>query len=284
MPRGTSYLERYMVGEHEPVWAELQALGAAVREEPLYTDALAVVRETMRRARRNIEVVIPRLEAIGYQFGYAWATSGGSQARQRPEVDWSGPFVPPPSDTSTRLRQLQTTIGALPLSVVAWFETVGEVDFVGRPPRHWGLSGSDDSDEGREEVADRSARSWPLHEDPSLYWSSLDPLRIWPLDAAMTMADPPTGCPDPADPESGKGYVPLSPDPEGKYMISGGGPIGILVPNDTVDAEFIDLLPFVEYLRVCFRWGGFPGLRDYLGPLDAIDEDLRNLTRNLLPL
>jgi len=36
-----SYLERYLAGEHEQVWAELVALGPAVREEPVYSDALA---------------------------------------------------------------------------------------------------------------------------------------------------------------------------------------------------------------------------------------------------
>jgi hypothetical protein len=60
-----SYLERYQAGEHEQVWAELYALGTAVREEPLYGDALAVARETMRRARYNIETLIPRLQTLG---------------------------------------------------------------------------------------------------------------------------------------------------------------------------------------------------------------------------
>jgi hypothetical protein len=54
------YLERYLVGEHEQVWAELVALGEAVRDEPVYSDALVVARETMRRARWNIETLIPR--------------------------------------------------------------------------------------------------------------------------------------------------------------------------------------------------------------------------------
>jgi hypothetical protein len=284
-----TYLQRYLAGERERVWAELQALGERVREEPLHADALAVARETMHRARRNIEVLIPRLDAIGYQFGYAWATAPGLQAERQPDVDWGGPFVPPPPDTSTRLRELQTRVGDLPLSIQAWFEAVGEVDFVGRPPRHWGLAGSDEAgsdeaDEGGEDAADFSARSWPLDEDPSLEWCSLDPLCIWPLADVMVMVAPPADEPDPDDPESGKWYVPLTPDAEGKYFISGGGPIGILLPNATADAEFIDLLPFVEYLRVCFRWGGFPGLRDYLGPMSAIDEDLRRLTRDLLPV
>src|SRR5262245_2042430 len=67
-----SYLDRYLAGEYEQVWAELVALDGVVREEPIYSDALAVARETMRRVRWNIETLIPRLIAIGYQFGYGW--------------------------------------------------------------------------------------------------------------------------------------------------------------------------------------------------------------------
>lgn len=58
MAASTGYLARYVASEHEQVWAELQSLGAAVREEPVYTDALAVARETMRRVRHNIEMLI----------------------------------------------------------------------------------------------------------------------------------------------------------------------------------------------------------------------------------
>jgi hypothetical protein len=67
-----SYLQRYLAGDHEAVWADLLSLGAQVRAEPLYTDALAVARETMRRVRENLERLIPRLVAAGYQFGYGW--------------------------------------------------------------------------------------------------------------------------------------------------------------------------------------------------------------------
>jgi hypothetical protein len=67
-----AYLDRYLSGECQPVWDELVGLGAAVREEPLYSDALEVACETMRRARANIETLIPRLVMIGYRFGYGW--------------------------------------------------------------------------------------------------------------------------------------------------------------------------------------------------------------------
>jgi hypothetical protein len=72
MAANRTFLERRLAGEYEQVWAELQALGEAVREEPLYGDALAVARETMRRVRENLEMLIPRLVAVGYQFGYGW--------------------------------------------------------------------------------------------------------------------------------------------------------------------------------------------------------------------
>jgi hypothetical protein len=64
------YLERYINGEYEQVWEELLALGAAVREESVYADAAAVARETMRRVRKNIEILIQRLIQVGFIFGY----------------------------------------------------------------------------------------------------------------------------------------------------------------------------------------------------------------------
>src|SRR5258708_6983758 len=66
----SSFLERYERGEHERVWDELLALGAAVWEGPLYADALAVARETMRRVRHNVELLVPRLRSLGFAFGY----------------------------------------------------------------------------------------------------------------------------------------------------------------------------------------------------------------------
>jgi hypothetical protein len=61
-------LRRYEAGEHEGVWAELTALGAKGREAPHFDDAWAVARETMRRARHNVEHIIRRLDAMGYRF------------------------------------------------------------------------------------------------------------------------------------------------------------------------------------------------------------------------
>src|SRR5689334_1494548 len=65
-----SYLERYRRGECEQVWAELLALGGRVREPGLHDEAVAVARETMTRARTNIERLVPRLTSLGYAFAH----------------------------------------------------------------------------------------------------------------------------------------------------------------------------------------------------------------------
>jgi hypothetical protein len=59
-------LTRYRAGECEAVWKDLVALGPDVRK-PNY-QAQAVVKETMRRAKQNFELIIHRLEGLDYQF------------------------------------------------------------------------------------------------------------------------------------------------------------------------------------------------------------------------
>src|SRR6266700_6357756 len=65
-----SFVARYQQGACEQVWNELYALGNQIRSDLLYPEAMAVAHETMRRVRVNIELLIPRLQTIGYEFGY----------------------------------------------------------------------------------------------------------------------------------------------------------------------------------------------------------------------
>jgi hypothetical protein len=168
-----SFLTRYQRGEHIEVWDELESLGATVRDEPVYSDALAVARETMRRARHNIELLIPRLQQVGYDFGYAWlepraALEQRVQQQLTPDevrslaqelgvpedalapdeheneslLDWAREQPPilaqPPDDIEHLLGELEQSIGPLPLALRAWYEQIGAVNFVGMPPPLWG--------------------------------------------------------------------------------------------------------------------------------------------------
>lgn len=63
-----SFLDRYQAGDCAAVWEDLVALGSAARHELYLADAQAVARETMRRARRNVEMLIGKLEQLNYSF------------------------------------------------------------------------------------------------------------------------------------------------------------------------------------------------------------------------
>ena len=113
-----SYLERYRRGECEQVWAELLVLGKQVREPRLYDEAVAVARETMTRARNNIEMLVPRLTSLGYRFAYPDRV-----------------FVPADEEFRRLVTDVERRVGPLPLSLRAWCEVVGEVNFMGSHPK-----------------------------------------------------------------------------------------------------------------------------------------------------
>lgn len=238
----TTFLERYVAGEHEQVWAELVVLGDAVREDPLYTDALAVARETMRRARQNIETLTSRLNALGYCFGL-------------PELPWpTPPFASPPNDVQTLIQNLEARVGTLPLSIRAWYETIGAVNLVG--------------DTSLWEKKDE-----PLDVDPLVVESitlNLDSLDSWERD----------------NEELGGTLPPftlaISPDVDLKFGASGAGEYDIALPNPGIDAilegEWHETT-FVNYLRICLRAGGFPTPEDGI-PLPR--RAVRTLTEELV--
>ncbi len=127
-----SFVARYQQGACERVWGELYALGAEVRREEIYPEAWAVALETMRRVRHNVEVVMPRLEELGYEFGYAWM----KQERVRVDETWIAEqpvrYTPPPSAISERLQRFEEQAGLMPLSLWAFYHEVGGINLVGR--------------------------------------------------------------------------------------------------------------------------------------------------------
>ena len=324
----TSYLDRYVAGEHEQVWSELIELGAAVREEPLLTDAAAVARETMRRVRTCLEILMPRLVEIGYRFGYDWIQPprtgifGTSERwryrslrawaakqpltlvvhRDKPDnvqfreervqklLDIGAPQIiikheeqlveearaaQQPDDSVRRLN----TVGATPpLSLAAWYEEVGEVNFVGdHPAWHRMLTGKDWADKWYNWYGD----DWDAELHP---FAQLDPLAVLsPDNAAYADWAENTGK------ILSRGYL----DRVDLPIIQDGG---ISYAKPELDGNFYSIdLPcldadailkvgdkpqayFVEYLRRAIRWGGFPGWESIK---KRPEDDLRFLTEGL---
>ncbi len=233
-----TWLERYRKGQHEQVWNEMMAVGERIRDEPLFSDALAVARETMRRARDNIEILRARLERIGYRFAYP-----------------DEAVMPPRPDVHRCIEELERRVGPMPLALRAWYEIVGSVNFIGYHP-HW----------------DETAYTDPLVVDP--IDMALEEYSIWR-----------EACREFGREAMGPFNAPLAPDYYHKTDIVSAPHRSVVVyriilPNPAADAPVRDephQTTFVNYLRTCFRWGGFPGF-EYA---DERPADLEHLVKGL---
>ena len=266
--------DRYMAGERSQAWHELQALGNAVRTEPHAADALAVAYETMRRVEANVRTVVERLAKLGYRFrteASAWQerekaidmalkldprpselglrsphvrklmnvmqdmrgklAAQTEAARKLPRDDTPRAHTPPPANTANLLKRVEKKLGTLPLSLRTFYEVVGAVDLQGS---HLSLS------------PDKSA-------------ICPDPLVVFPLEDVLA------GTEEMAE-DDGDIRLQLAPDDIHKAGESGGEPYEIAVPDARADGEFLNErhgLFFVDYLRLTFRFGGFPGYDGY---------------------
>jgi hypothetical protein len=79
--------------------------------------------------------------------------------------------------------------------------------------------------------------------------------------------------------------IDLAPDDLHKANISGGGPYAVLVPFLGADPIFTNErhdLPFLDYLRLAFRWAGFPNLEGYAERAD-VRRFVSEFGRGLMP-
>ena len=235
-------LERYRRGEHVAVWAELRS-HEAIRGD-LLEEAREVAMETMRRVAHGADVLSERLAAMGWRPLYG-------ELRTKPK----------PEDQQVMNRIEETTGAPLPLSLRAFWEVVGGINFV------W------DYGQG---PAPNLGVDLPLDE--------LDPLCIDPPEAVTYLFEEWEELRSGIDPEIADPFhVNLAPDYLHKANISGGGPYRIDLPFLGVDPIFTDEaheLPLVEYLRLCFRWAGFPRLERHAGRPD-VREFLMRMSKDL---
>jgi hypothetical protein len=223
--------ERYVNGRREETWKELIDLGTAALADDRAADALAVAYETMERAKQNIQILLRRLRAIGYVFADV-------------------PHIPPDRKTWKSIQKLNKAVGSMPLSLRAFYDVVGAVNFMGK---HQAL-------------------------DPVGATFASDPLVVYGADEALEELD--GWEPD----EDEQMRIVLAPDDLHKANVSGGDPYAIFVPAHAADAKVEsepNAVNFVEYLRLVFAWGGFPGWKNGDAILPAEIKELRD---GLLPI
>jgi hypothetical protein len=216
-PPAGEWLDRYLAGETERVWEAMLSRGPGIRNDRFIESAEAVARATMKRVRANVETVIERLRDLGYQF-------------QRP--DWV--HIPPNPGDLARLEELERRVGPVPLSLRAFYESVGSVDLTQSWEQlvHW-------------HKPERSAAS------ELQILGEYDPLVVGPLDdeAEKWAARP--------------GWFFLAPDEFHKANYSGGENYHVALPDPRADFPILGMYEidefFVAYLRETFRNGGFRG-------------------------
>lgn len=308
----STYLERYLNDEYAEVWADLIGLGDEVRQKSALLDAETVANETMRRARHNLEILLPRLAATGYLF---------TDPILENKLELVNEFLAAPKWDSSVTRRLERRVklGLEPASVLD--RPVPESEIARKREKKAEL-----------EAELKRMRALPPLENPKVFYASESQtkdylkaveerangpipisLRAWYkhvgyvsfMGSHETLNPAGNAIPDPlvvvsletfhvnllsANPGD-KRQVALSPDDLYKARLPKSTPgvespleYRITIPNAAADFKFENEWRgtyFVNYLRKAFEWGGFPGWeRDPNPPRKLISE----LTKGLLPI
>jgi hypothetical protein len=185
-------------------------------------------------------------------------------------------------------------------SLYAWFEQIGETNFVGKAPDSWKPTGFK-PDLYRKFVGPLPAF---ISEDLYSYYDKhperlgafehwLDPVQATPLREQFDLyadwkmehdyyASHPEELPEDAGDQFERFAVEVSLDKDLKFDASGLGGYEIAVPNWAMDGLLMNEwhhTTFVEYLRICLRWADLPGLEMFNNP----PQKLEDLTQGLLP-
>jgi hypothetical protein len=284
-------LARYQQGEREQVWADLLSLGPEVREAPYLADAQAVARETMRRARHNVELIVARLRQLDYQF---WDSSqltqqklhtidnlmgglrsaginvGNVQDLMSRLTRWAGSganqpravFTPPEAQIRRRMARLERSGCVLPLSLRAWMEEVGQIDLTGSHPILCFMEGEPGFS--------------GVYADPLMIYADVDHLEET-FEACREEEGADSPCPlDISFDAPGKAGLAMDAQVDDFYSIA--------APDLAADALLLGerhQTTFVSYLRLCFRWGGFPG---WEGQPGAPTREIAFLSEGLLDI
>lgn len=236
-------LTRYLQGQHEEVWKELRAYKSI--EGELLEEAVPVANETMKRVARNADLLAERLSNRGWKPLYGSLRTA------------------PQSEDAEIIERIEEFTGErLPVSLRAFWEIVGGINFI------WDFQSGEPPDLGDDLVM----------EDPLC----VDSPQIVAYEIEEWESQREDMDPDDWEPVS----VTLAPDYLHKANISGADAYAIILPFKGVDPIFANEehnLPFVDYLRLCFKFGGFPRLERYPDRTPETRKFLTEMTKNLQP-
>ncbi|CAM4023298.1 Knr4/Smi1-like domain-containing protein [Flavobacterium branchiophilum] len=245
--------DRYINGETEEVYKEIYALGQEAFLPTNLPEIEKVLTETFQRVAYNLDIIYKELKSVNYLF------------KENPEYNFEKPLHKPLPDTELLLEQLDNAVkpfGFVPLSLKFFYKIVGGVNFV-----------------------------WDYETNEDFMWEMADPIQIASLDSVVEeityeyweeeiqqYVD---------DEEFGCAFLNLSADDLHKDNVSGGQAYAIKITSEpTIDSKFMNEpndTTFINYLRICFEYCGFPSItrpdmnNDYQTFFDKVKPKLKRI-------
>jgi len=200
-------------------------------------------------------------------------------ARRKPPLEDPQVFSPPDKKTPRLLDRIEKAAGGpLPLSLRAWYEQVGGVSLMGSDAV---VNAVDFSNRGVVQQLESlyQGQRPPVPQGAGDY--APDPLVVFPLQALMQELS----YREEDGEQAGEGRqlrLTIAPDDLHKANVSGDA-YYITLPDARADFQFDDWrhTTFVNYLRIAFQWGGFPGWERSPKPPR---KEIAELSEGLLPL
>lgn len=221
---------RYINGQTEQVYKDIYTLGQDAFLPTNLPDIEKVLTETFERVAYNLDIIYSELKHINYLF------------KSEPKYNFERPLHKPLSNTNILLEKLDNAVrpfGFVPLSLKIFYKIVGGVNFV-----------------------------WDYETNGDFMWEMADPIQITSLDAVVQEVTDEWWqeyiLPYIDDENFGNAFLNLAADYLHKDNISGGQAYAIQITNEpSIDSNFMNEpngTTFINYLRICFEYCGFPGL------------------------
>jgi hypothetical protein len=240
-----SFLQRYLNGDFETVWHEINRLQDI--PSPGEEDIRDVCSEIIRRVNLNIDTCIRNISLVGYQLGFDFAEDEETLDQHLVKA----PIRELPNRSlADDFESFEQQYASLPLFMKYWFAYVGGVNFIGKKPLRW----------KRPKITNT--------------YQEIDPLYILSFDTAIRDHL--------IENDHGQLNFAISAEVYSKLGMSGGGsyrfPLGVSLVDAHLPIRHEEIL-FVDYIRSYLRDGGLYGVETWDG---VTKEDLRILRSDII--
>jgi hypothetical protein len=224
------FYDRYINGQTKQVYQEIQDLGQDAFLPNNLPEIEKVLTETFERVAYNLHIIYNELKQMDYLF------------KANPKHNFEKPLHKPLANTSILLEKIASAVepyGYVPLSLQYFYKIVGGVNFV-----------------------------WDYEINEDFIWQMADPIQVASIDSVEQELSDKYWREDMQqyveDENFGTAFIDLAADDLHKDNVSGGQAYAIQITKEpSIDCHFMNEpndTTFINYLRICFEFCGFPSI------------------------